>query len=615
MIHTRLRTLCLRAPWLRSPWLRAPLLCAPWLRAPLLRAPYLRATCLHLFQRLLMLAILGSLLFTVAPVAVAQDVRPSHTDPAWQATYWTNRNLAGSPALQRFDMRLDFDWGLDAPDQSIGADDFSARWERYIDVTPGTYEFTATADDGIRVWVDDQLIIDQWYEHAVQSFRAERYLGPGHHLVRVEYFEARGAAVAKLTWQRQGDPGSGTGEWRGEYFNNSSLAGPPALVRNDGEINFNWAGAPAPQINADNFSVRWSRNLTLPAGTYRFRVTTDDGARLFVNGHTLIDAWLDQAQTTYTGEIYLTGGTTSILLEYYERSGGATAQLAWQRLGGDGNNGGTPITDWKGEYFNNRQLSGPPALIRNDREINFDWGTGSPAPGQIQPDDFSVRWSRTLNLGQGTYRFTAIVDDGVRLLINGRVVLESWREQGATPYSVDIYLPGGPVQVEMRYYEATGGAVARLYWEKVSGNPPPSGNAVIVDSDDPGFTKGGSSSGWREQAEGYGGDLLWSRNNDRSRDNYNWGRWYPDLRAGRYEVFVYIPERYTTTGNARYWISHRGGLTVREVSQSANGDRWVSLGTYEFHGTDKDYVSLADVTFEYRLSRLIAWDAMKWEPR
>ena len=78
---------------------------------------------------------------------------------------------------------------------------------------------------------------------------------------------------------------------------------------------------------------------------------------------------------------------------------------------------------------------------------------------------------------------------------------------------------------------------------------------------------------------------------------------------------MYIPDRYTTTGAANYWVSHRGGLTKRVVSQSANGDRWVSLGTYDFAGTSKDYVSLSDVTGEVRLSRLIAFDAMKWEPR
>ncbi|RME61837.1 MAG: hypothetical protein D6790_07170, partial [Caldilineae bacterium] len=104
-------------------------------------------------------------------------------------------------------------------------------------------------------------------------------------------------------------------------------------------------------------------------------------------------------------------------------------------------------------------------------------------------------------------------------------------------------------------------------------------------------------------------------NNDRVRPGYNWGRWYPSLQPGRYEVFVYIPDRYTTTGNARYWISHAGGFTLRTVNQGAYSNQWVSLGTYTFRGDSRDYVSLADVTYEPRLSRLLAWDAVKWVPR
>jgi hypothetical protein len=99
------------------------------------------------------------------------------------------------------------------------------------------------------------------------------------------------------------------------------------------------------------------------------------------------------------------------------------------------------------------------------------------------------------------------------------------------------------------------------------------------------------------------------------RSNYNWARWYPDLAAGRYEVLVHIPKRYSTTTRARYWISHSKGYTLRIVDQSAHSGRWVSLGTYRFRGNRKDYVSLADVTFEPYLSRLIAFDAMKWVHR
>jgi hypothetical protein len=99
------------------------------------------------------------------------------------------------------------------------------------------------------------------------------------------------------------------------------------------------------------------------------------------------------------------------------------------------------------------------------------------------------------------------------------------------------------------------------------------------------------------------------------RPNYNWARWYPDLAPGRYEVFVHVPEPYSTTSHARYWVSHLGGYSLCLVDQSANGGRWVSLGTYWFRGSRQDYVSLADVTFEPYLSRLIAFDAAKWVAR
>ncbi|HSJ57135.1 MAG TPA: hypothetical protein VLC95_08135, partial [Anaerolineae bacterium] len=119
----------------------------------------------------------------------------------------------------------------------------------------------------------------------------------------------------------------------------------------------------------------------------------------------------------------------------------------------------------------------------------------------------------------------------------------------------------------------------------------------------------------RVRLEGYDGDLLWTKNNDYARPNYNWARWYPKLKAGRYEVFVYIPHRFTTTAQARYWVSHAGGYTRRIVDQSAYSNQWVSLGTYRFAGTDEDYVSLADVTGEAYLTTLIAWDAAKFEKR
>ena len=81
------------------------------------------------------------------------------------------------------------------------------------------------------------------------------------------------------------------------------------------------------------------------------------------------------------------------------------------------------------------------------------------------------------------------------------------------------------------------------------------------------------------------------------------------------EVYVHVPRTDATTSSARYWVAHRDGFTLRQIDQSANNDRWVSLGTYWYRGTDGEYVSLSDITYEPYLSTRIGFDAVKWVPR
>jgi len=422
------------------------------------------------------------LLGLAAPVAAQGPVLPQHSDPAWHGEYWNNKNLSGSPIMSREDTNINFDWGGGSPGGGVPADRFSVRWTRYIDVTPGTYTFSITSDDGIRVWIDGVLLLDEWYDHAVQTSTFTRYLGEGHHLIQVEYYENGGQAVAKVSWS-MGTGTPSTGAWSAQYFNNTTLSGSPILSRNESSVNYDWGwGSPAAgTVNSDYFSARWTRTVNVSSGMYHFSLTVDDGARLWVNGHLLIDAWREQAATTYTGDIHLSGNVT-IDLEYFEKSGLAAVKLAWD-------------------------------------------GSGSAPP------------------------------------------------------------------------------------------TPPPGGTVIVDDRDPGFTRGGVTAGWRFVSEGYNNSLTWTRNNDWARSNYNWARWYPSLQSRHYEVFVYIPYRYSTTAQARYWVRHANGYTLRIVNQSTRGDQWVSLGTYYFYGNGSGYVSLSDVTYEPRVTRLIAFDAVKWEPR
>jgi hypothetical protein len=415
-----------------------------------------------------------------------------------------------------------------------------------------------------------------------------------------------GSAYAQGPDQPDSDP-----FWHSEYWNNTTLSGTPVVQQDEENLDWDWGtGSPAAGVNADRFSARWTRYIYMDtAGTYRLTATADDGIRVRVDGSTIIDEWYDHSVLTFTADVGLSAGHHRVEVEYYENSGDAVAKLSWATA---------PVTfsHWRGEYYNNMTLSGDPVLVRDDTSIDFNWGSGTPGSG-LPSDGFSVRWTRTVDFGSGGfYRFTATSDDGARLWINGHLLVDKWFDRAFTAYSGDIYV-SGEVPIKLEYYENGGLAAVRLTWTLVSGTTPPAvpSGSIVVDDTDPGFEKGGVAAGWRTAAEGYGNHLTWTRNNDWPRYNYNWARWYPSLSAGRYEVFVFIPYRYTTTSKARYWIAHRDGYTLRLVNQSLYDNQWVSLGTYWFRGTRSDYVSLADSTYETYRSRLIAFDAVRWDPR
>lgn len=254
-------------------------------------------------------------------------------------------------------------------------------------------------------------------------------------------------------------------QWLGQFWNNRDLSGTPVLTRWENTIDFNWGeGSPAPQINDDNFSARWTRRVFFEEGNYRFFATMDDGMRIWIDDQLIIDSWTDSQEHTMTVDRFLTRGDHSIRIDYFEAGGMAVAQFSWQPLGsgGGGGGGGDFYPNWKGEYFNNVTLGGPPSLVRDDRYLNFNWGYGSPAP-QIFPDFFSARWTRTYaNPTPGQYRIFLTSDDGSRLFINNQLIIDNWADQALTTKTVDYWHPGGPITVRVEYFEGTGQAAIRV---------------------------------------------------------------------------------------------------------------------------------------------------------
>jgi hypothetical protein len=129
-----------------------------------------------------------------------------------------------------------------------------------------------------------------------------------------------------------GTPGTGTGLNGDYYTSQTNFAGVPTLSRVDSTVNFNFGtGSPDPLISTDHFSIRWTGKVQpFYSQTYTFYTTTDDGVRLWVNGQKLIDKWVNQGPTEWSGTVALNANQQyPIVMEYYENTGGAQATLSW----------------------------------------------------------------------------------------------------------------------------------------------------------------------------------------------------------------------------------------------------------------------------------------------
>ncbi|MBN1135038.1 MAG: LPXTG cell wall anchor domain-containing protein [Anaerolineae bacterium] len=147
-------------------------------------------------------------------------------------------------------------------------------------------------------------------------------------------------------------------------------------------------------------------------------------------------------------------------LEYYNHLGDARVRLNWEQI--------TKFSGWQGSYYAVPDLSGLPVFQRDDENIDFKWGSGSPRP-DLPADSFSVRWTRRLKFPQaGVYRFRASSDDGVRVWVGSKLVIDAWRD-GQGTYEGQTQLTAGETDVRVEYYEHVGNASIKLHWDLVSG--------------------------------------------------------------------------------------------------------------------------------------------------
>lgn len=160
------------------------------------------------------------------------------------------------------------------------------------------------------------------------------------------------------------------------------------------------------------------------------------------------------------------------------RAGAALRALAASLLllGGGAHALECPRGQWLAEYFPNITLSGAPALQRCEKSpIDHYWvgPEGSPNPAHLPVDGFSARWTATLPFNGGTAHFITFTDDGVRVFVNDRKVIDNWTVHGITMDEARVPLSAGRHTVRMEYFEAGGEGLAQLVVEEDASTPPP----------------------------------------------------------------------------------------------------------------------------------------------
>jgi hypothetical protein len=118
--------------------------------------------------------------------------------------YYRSGDLSGVAAINRIDPEINFDWADGSPDPSLQADSFSVRWTGELEVEfSETYTFYANTDDGVRLWINNELVIDRWVDRRAptEAKGTIDLVGGQRYPFVMEYYESGGDAVAQLSWE------------------------------------------------------------------------------------------------------------------------------------------------------------------------------------------------------------------------------------------------------------------------------------------------------------------------------------------------------------------------------------------------------------------------------
>lgn len=364
---------------------------------------------------------------------------------------------------------VDFDWGSGGPDALLGTDLFSVVWKG--SVTPKIsqrFDFHTLTDDGVQLWVNGRLLVDQWVDQGPTEHTGSIELSSGTaYPIEMHYYEKGLGAVAKLMWSgpslpKEVVPPECLTPGRPDLVVADVLITPANPVAGD-EVSFaatikNAGLSPSPNgavhtvafyVDGRKFAWSTSQQESIPPGALAY-VRADGG----VNGA----QWTAEPGPHSIMAMVDDNDTIAETDEFNNRTEKSVVCAP-------------PAHPGRGlysRYFNNKDFTDM-RLTRVDPKIKFNWIHLSPDLS-LGSDTFSVRWTGAVTPKYSeTYTFHTETDDGARLWVNGALIVDQWTNQGVTEHTGTISLQAGrPYSIRMDYFDETLGAVANLYWSSPS---------------------------------------------------------------------------------------------------------------------------------------------------
>ncbi|WP_461567019.1 PA14 domain-containing protein, partial [Synechococcus sp.] len=389
---------------------------------------------------------------------------------------------------------------------------YALRWTGFVYIpTDGYYAFKSKSDSGVRLTINNQLLIDRWHSVATSTSNPsttyiadELYLKAGTYVPIVyDYFDSNTAStntsIAQLWWQRPNPSGVGTTD---ELIpaNHFSVNGLDSVLipANSTSASFNVNTVDnivAQKIEQLNFSLLSNPGIKIKAGTYTqtggqttIKLKLDGAYQdsLALSSGTTLDFCVDDGQSigsvvnslTLTSDVTLFNGFEVGVTGTHANANAFTTSMAaaYRPVTYRPNLNVVATSDFTNTGLTRQLFAGytdltrglyalvPTATATDSNGINETDASFAPL---TSTDNFAARWTGYIKIpSTGSYSFRTVTDKGVRLYIDGQALINQWTasSQGTFDSTSQSYTQGQLVAVTMDYFTTTGASTAQLQW-------------------------------------------------------------------------------------------------------------------------------------------------------